>query len=131
MKTRLPFLVIVMLLILASNGCSEKPVQPDTPANTAMLMKIAIDGGNFERFKELFAEGRKEVITPEQFEAMKELTTPGSSYSHFELITFENDKMLLLRLTPEQDESGRYHIEDVKRIPDELKNLFEPTELTD
>ena len=65
MNTRLRFLAILMFVILVTSGCSEKqkPVQPDTPANTAWLMKLAIDQGNYERFKELFADGRKDVIT--------------------------------------------------------------------
>jgi len=128
MNTRLRFLAILMFVILVTSGCSEKqkPVQPDTPANTAWLMKLAIDQGNYERFKELFADGRKDVITKEQFQAMKDLTTSGTSYVHYELAKFENGTMLLIRLTPEKDKGGKYYIEDVKKISNEFKSVFEP-----
>jgi hypothetical protein len=125
MNNRLPFMTIVIIFMLVISGCSEKPVQPDTPQTTAWLMKVAIDQGNYERFRELFAEGRKEVITKEQFQTMKDLTTSRTEYRNYEFVRFDNDTMMLIRLTPEKDRNGKYYIEDVKIIPKELKSLFE------
>ena len=71
-------------------------------------MKLAIDRGNYEQFKELFAVGRKEVITKDQFNALKDLTTTGAEYRNYEFIRFDNDTMLLIRLTPEKDGNGKY-----------------------
>lgn len=126
MNNRLPIFTIVIIIILVISGCSEKPVQPDTPQSTAWSMKLAIDQGDYERFKEFFAEGRKEVITKEQFQAMKDLTTSGTEYRNYEFVKFDNNTMMLIRLTPEKDESGKYYIEDVKIVPNELKSVFEP-----
>ena len=57
---------------------------------------------------------------------MKDLTTSGTSYVHYELAKFENGTMLLIRLTPEKDKGGKYYIEDVKKISNEFKSVFEP-----
>lgn len=54
---------------------------------------------------------------------MKKFTTPGADYKNYELITFTNGKMLLINLTPE-NENGEYKIQDVIEVPDNMKSLF-------
>ena len=122
----LSLLTMAIITLLVVGGCLEKPILPNTPQNTAWLMKLAIDQGNYEQFKELFAEGRKEVITKDQFNTLKDLTTTGAEYRNYEFVRFDNDTILLIRLTPEKDGNGKYYIEDVKKVPSELKNVFEP-----
>jgi hypothetical protein len=39
-------------------GCSNKTLKPDSPDNTAWLMKIAIDNNDYESLDALFSENR-------------------------------------------------------------------------
>jgi len=57
------------------------------------------------------------------FNEIKNLTTAGSSYANYVLVTFENGEMLLVRLSPEKV-NGEYKIEDVIIVPDEMKEMF-------
>lgn len=49
--------------------------------------------------------------------------TAGTQYTHYELLTFENDEMLLVRLTPEKV-NGEYKIEDVVIVTSKMKEIF-------
>lgn len=118
----LGILCVIMLSIFLSS--CEDTVKPDTEQNATWLMKLAIDENDYERFNELFSEGRKNAVLEESFDAMGELSTAGASYKNYELITFENGEMLLVRLTP-MTIDGEYKIEDVMIVPDEMKSFFE------
>ncbi|THE13577.1 hypothetical protein E1I69_06585 [Bacillus timonensis] len=88
-------------------------------------MKLAIDNDNYRSFSSLFAEERKGSISESEFKELQELTTAGSSYERYELVTFDNGEMLLvkLRITPPNEES-ELKIEDVIIVPDDMKVLF-------
>lgn len=104
-------------------GCSNKTVKPDNPENTAWLMKLAIDNDDYASFNSLIADGRKGSISEGDFKELKDITTAGASYSRYELVTFENGEMLLvkLRMTPPKED---IEIEEVIVVPDDMKELF-------
>lgn len=116
-------IMCVMVFSLFLFSC-EDTVKPDTEQNATWLMKLAIDENDYERFNELFSEGRKNTVSEKIFDAMSELSTAGASYKNYELITFENGEMLLVKLTP-MTIDGEYKIEDVMIVPDEMKSFFE------
>ena len=106
-------------------GCSSKTVKPDSPDNTALLMKLAIDNDDYVSFNSLFSDGRKGSISESDFKELKDITTAGAGYKRYELVTFENGEMLLVRLglTP-PNENNEIEIEDVIVVPDDMKELF-------
>ncbi|MCA1032882.1 hypothetical protein LCL95_17875 [Bacillus timonensis] len=118
-------LLLHFSILLVVVGCSSKTVAPDNPENTAWLMKLAIDNNDYASFDSLFADGRKGSISEMEFKELKDITTAGAGYRSYELLTFENGEMLLvkLRLTPPH-ENNKIEIEDVIIVPDDMKELF-------
>lgn len=88
-------------------------------------MKLAIDNDNYASFSSLFAKERKGSISESEFKELQEITTAGSSYERYELVTFDNGEMLLVKLmiTPPNEES-EFEIEDVIIVPEDMKALF-------
>ncbi|MGY3715882.1 hypothetical protein ACWE42_10195 [Sutcliffiella cohnii] len=117
---KLLVLIFVFVLII---GCSSNKVKPDSTENVAWLMKLAIENDDYEAFDSLFSEGRKGSVSRTDFSEFGNLTTAGANYKKYELVTFENGEMLLVRLTPE-NEDNKYEIEDVIVVPEEMKVLF-------
>lgn len=119
--------IIIITLIISClwlTSCTEdKKLKPDTPTNAGWLTKLAIDNNNYESFNSLFSEGRKGIITEENFNELTNMTTAVSEHKLYDIITFENGEMLMVRLTSEKI-NGEYQVEDVIRIPDEMKEFF-------
>ncbi|AST91302.1 hypothetical protein BC6307_08435 [Sutcliffiella cohnii] len=116
-------LVLICVFFVVMVGCSSNKVQPDSTENVAWLMKLAIENDDYEAFDSLFSEGRKGSVSRTDFSEFTNLTTAGANYKKYELVTFENGEMLLVRLTPE-NEDNKYEIEDVIVVPEEMKVLF-------
>ena len=105
----------------------QKAVRPDTPHGAVWLMKTAVDEGDYQRFQAMFTEARKNAISAEMFQEMREETTAEMGFAQYGVLTFDNGEMMLIRLTPEKIE-GEYKIEDVVIIPDDMKALFDENE---
>jgi hypothetical protein len=120
-------IVIISLIIIYYLGlifCTEgKVLKSNTPINAGRLIKLTIDDNDYEAFNNLFSKGRKGIITKEDFNEFNNITTAGSSHRLYDIITFQNGEMLLVRLTPEKI-NREYQVEDVIRIPDEMKQFF-------
>ncbi len=117
-------LIIIICFPFIFTSCSnQKRLKPDTPVNTAIVMKNLLNAGNYESFNKLFTDGRKNAISVEQFNELKKLTSAGTDFKHYELLTFSNGKMVLVMLTQDKID-GEYKIQDVKEVPDEMKSLF-------
>ncbi|WBL17127.1 hypothetical protein [Sutcliffiella sp. NC1] len=116
-------LVLICAFFVVMVGCSSNKVQPDSTENVAWLMKLAIENNDYEAFDSLFSKGRKGSVSRTDFSEFTNLTTAGANYKKYELVTFENGEMLLVRLTPE-NEDNEYEIEDVIVVPEEMKVLF-------
>lgn len=114
-------LIISNLFLISCN--KDKLLKPDSPANTSILIKNYIDAENYEDFKDLFSEDLENSISKEDFNKFKEISTSGSNHNLYDIITFENGEMLLIKLTttPVNDE---YKVEEIIQIPDEFKLLF-------
>jgi hypothetical protein len=119
-------ITVLVTTLFMFPGCTEKPMRPDTPVNTSWIAKMAIDSGNYDDFNNLFSEGRKNSISQNKFKELKELSTAGATYTTYQLITFQNGKMILVRMTQEKDSNGNYGIEDIKVVPDGLTDSFKP-----
>lgn len=122
MKTKSTLLIGILMICVVFTSC-QKTMKPDTPQNTAWLMKLTIDNGDYERFNNLFGEGRKSIISRDSFGDMKNITTAVTEYIHYELLTFENGEMMLVRLAPEKV-NGEYKIENVIIVPNDMKEIF-------
>lgn len=123
MRSRIILLGLSLVLLCTLLGCSSKEVQIDNALNVTHKMKMSIDNQDYEKFNRLFSEGRINSVQKSDFEELKTFTTAGASYNNYELLTFENGKMFLVRLTPSNEE-GEVFIEDVKIVPEEMRSLF-------
>lgn len=116
------YILSFILIIIVSAGCSHF-VKPNSKEHTALLMKLAIEQKDYDSFNSLFLEGRRGSISENEFTKLKEMTTAGADYKSYELVTFENGEMLLVRLTP-PNKNKEIEIEDVVMVPSELKEFF-------
>jgi hypothetical protein len=123
MKYNNKYLIMFAISIAIFVGCSNKTLKPDSPDNPAWLMKLAIDNNDYESFASLFSESRTGSISKSDFRELQDITTAGTEYKSYELITFENGQMLLVRLTP-SDNNKEIKIEDVIVVSDEMKEMF-------
>lgn len=80
-------------------------------------MKLAIDNDDYESFNSLFSDGRKGSITESDFKELNDITTARAGYIRYELVTFDNGEMLLVRLTA-ADGNNEIEIEDVIVVPE-------------
>ncbi|GEN56971.1 hypothetical protein GCM10012290_16540 [Halolactibacillus alkaliphilus] len=62
----------------------------------------------------------------ETFESFGELSTSGENFKNYELLTFDNGEMLLIKFKPQLDNEEELKIVNVIRIPDDMKELFKP-----
>ncbi|MCH1624534.1 hypothetical protein [Fredinandcohnia quinoae] len=123
MNVKCKYLIIFTIFIVILVGCSNKTLKPDSSDNTSWLMKLAIDNNDYESFDALFSEGRKGSISESEFNELQDITTAGTDYKRYELLTFENGQMLLVRLAP-SDNNTEIKIENVMLVPDEMKAMF-------
>jgi hypothetical protein len=123
MKLNTKYLLMLAIFSVIFVGCSNKILKPDSPDNTAWLMKIALDSNNYESFNSLFSEGKKGSISKSEFKELQYIPTAVTDFKRYELLTFENGQMLLVKLTP-PDNNKEIKIEDVIVVPDEMKELF-------
>lgn len=122
MKSLLQFIVVIFFA-LGLIGCNNKADWPAGPEYTAWQMKLAIDNKDYESFNDLFTDERKDSLSKEEFSALREITTAGSEYKNYEVITFENGQMLLVLLAP-PNEDNEVKIEDVIVVPENMRQLF-------
>ena len=122
-KSKLLLSLIVISSLFLISCTKDKAIKPDSPVNTSILIKSYIDAGNYEDFKNLFSEGLENSITEEDFNKLKDISTPGSSHNLYEIIAFENGEMLLIKLY-QIEATGEYIVEEVLKVPDEFKTIF-------
>lgn len=117
----------VMFLFLFIYGCSnENEIQPDKPENTAMLMNHSLFFNDYDSFLALYSEGRRDSVTKELFDVLVQIkneSTGGANYRNYELVTFDNGKMLLIQLSHKRE--GRVEIENIIVVREEMQELFD------
>ncbi|WP_430787442.1 hypothetical protein VBD025_16465 [Virgibacillus flavescens] len=105
---------IALCFLLFNEAGNEGPV------DVGLAFKEAVRVDNYELAKTLFAEGRNQYITDETLKKVNEIMSGGTSFHTYELLEFDNGEMVLLTLTP----NGKYDIQDITIVPDELKAVF-------
>ncbi|WP_274365662.1 hypothetical protein [Paenibacillus thermotolerans] len=115
-------LLFCAISVLAISACSNNNLKADTPENTAWLLKQAIGNKDIELVDSYFTESRKGAISEEELGELSRLVTAGSETRNYGFIQFETGEMLLLDLVKVKDS---YKIQDVIRVPEEMKNLFQ------
>ena len=122
-KSKLLLSLIVISSLFLISCTKDKAIKPDSPVNTSILIKNYIDSGNYEAFNDLFSEGLENSVTEEDFNKLKDISTPGSSHNLYEIIAFENGEMLLIKLY-QIEATGEYKVEEGLKVPDEFKTIF-------
>lgn len=117
------FLFIIVIIIVVF-GRFSKEVKPDTPHNVSWLMKLALDEKNYTLFNSYFIEGRRGKISQEEFEKISDISTAAWGEESYQLIKFSNGEMLMIYLSPSKI-NGKLYIQDIKMVPDDLKDFFE------
>ena len=121
-KYLLLFTTIISTISLIS--CTkDTSLKPTSPTNTSILVKNYIDAENYEEFKKLFSNELENSVSIDDFKMLKDITTAGSNHSLYDIITFENGEMILIKISP-IEVNGEYKIEEVIQVPDEFKALF-------
>ncbi len=123
MKRNALLLIAFALIFPLFVACDGNTMKPDTPTNTIAMLGVSIDGNNYERFNKLFSEKRKDVASKDMLKELNDLSTEASLNTHYEVIEYSNGEMLLVRLNYRQ-EKGEYEVEDIVKIPKEMKKLF-------
>jgi hypothetical protein len=124
LKKQFALLLRVSLLLV---GCSDdERVKPDSPMNAADLMKYQIDIQNYDGFQSLFFEGAENSISEVEFNQFKDISTEGSNFKDYELITMENGEMILVEFAPLLDNQSEYKIVNVMIVPKEMRKIFNP-----
>ncbi|OEH92844.1 hypothetical protein [Bacillus solimangrovi] len=116
-------LIIFLSFSLFVSGCEDNYIKPNSAQNTTWLMKLAIENNDYEEFNSLFSDNRKDTISKGKFNELQDIITARSLHSNYELITFDNDKMLLVRLTPLM-EDNKVKVEDVLVVPQHIQRFF-------
>lgn len=122
-KSRLLFSLIIANALFLVSCNKDEAIKPDSPINTSIIIKNCIDAGNYEAFKDLFSDSLENLVSKEDFEKLKSISTSGSSNNLYDIITFENGEMLLIKLSAIAVD-GEYKIEKIIHIPEEFKSLF-------
>ena len=122
-KSTLLFSLIIISSLFLLSCTKDKPMNPNTPVNASIMIKNYIDAENYEGFIDLFSDELKNSISRDDFKKFKDISTSGSSHSLYDIITFENGEMLLIKLSSVEID-GKYKVEEVLQIPKEFKSLF-------
>lgn len=125
MKRKILLLIISTLIISLFVACESDPgTKADTPLNTTMMVDEALHTNNYKEFNELFIQERKNVVSKNKFNEYTSLITQQSDVELYEVIKYRNDEMFLVNFAPAKID-GEYKIENVVRIPKEMRKLFE------
>ena len=122
-KPTLLFSLIVISNLFLLSCTKDKPMKPNTPKNASIMLKNYIDAENYEGFNDLFSDDLKNSVAMDDFKKLKDISTAGSSHSLYDIITFENGEMLLVKLY-QIEATGEYKVENVMKVPEEFKALF-------
>lgn len=123
MKKYLLLFTIIISNISLISCTKDTSLKPTSPTNASILVKNYIDAENYEDFKKLFSNELENSVSIDEFKKLKDITTAGSQHSLYDIITFENGEMILVKISP-IEVNGEYKIEEVIQVPDEFKALF-------
>ncbi|MCP8616280.1 hypothetical protein [Salirhabdus salicampi] len=118
-------IVMIPFIFILFSCNNEKLLEPDTPTNASTLMKHQMNIDHYDGFKALFYE-QEVSISNITFKELQNITTTGTRYQTFELLTFDNGEMLLIEFVRNLEDNEEYQIVNVKKVPDEMKELFTP-----
>jgi hypothetical protein len=121
-------IAFLIMLSIVSGGCeSNKLIKPDTPSNTAMIVKNMLMAKNYDGLKEVLTKGSKERISLNEFNKLAKVYENGNGstdFKSYELLTFGDGSMILIHLTHIEDFENKVQVQDIKVIPEEMKSFF-------
>lgn len=125
MKKKGSTLILVVFITFILVACSNsKPIKPDTPDNTLLLLSMSISGNNYVNFNELFSDGRKNTVSKETLSEFSKVTSNGFDNSLYGLITYSNGEVFIAKLSAKKI-NGEYKVENVMKVPEEMKKMFQ------
>ena len=125
MKKKGSTLILVVFITFILVACSNsKPIKPDTPDNTLLLLSMSISGNNYDNFNALFSDGRKNTVSKETLSEFSKVTSDGFDNSLYGVITSSNGEMFIAKLSAKKI-NGEYKVEDFMKVPEEMKKMFQ------
>ncbi|CAM2908606.1 hypothetical protein PASE110613_07165 [Paenibacillus sediminis] len=122
----------ISIFICIVVGCSSsKMISPNTLENTNRLLKDSLNNKDYALFQTYLSEPQKNKISRSQFEELTKMTTAGWGQDIYSLISFENGEMLLVNIIKDPKNNGYFKIQDIKRVPEEMKELFKKSSIED
>lgn len=125
-KKYIEWVIIVAIIVGAmhfiSSNRKQRYIKTDNYNNVVTAVCLSLFADDYDAFSRLSMN--KDKASREEFNKLKNLRTDKSSSSQYAIIKYSNNEMLLIELTP-QKINGEYKIENIKVVPNEMKELFD------
>jgi hypothetical protein len=122
MRKRALILTVLILASVTLASCEGK-LRADTPINTLTLLENTISNDDYDRFNALFGDWCEGKVSTADLGEFSKLSSFGYGSSFYGVITYSNGEMLLVQIAPEKVD-GEYKVENVVKVPEEMKELF-------
>ena len=120
MKKLLCFSLLSFVILVTACNDDNGAWEPKNPLLTTSLMKQYANEDNYEQFKTLFQEGHDENSIKQMYETVKQATSDSAGIDTFTLVSFDNEKTLLVHLTPKSTDEDEVLIQNVSEVPEEM-----------
>jgi hypothetical protein len=125
MKRKMSIMLAFALMLSMLASCSDSiSVKQDTPDNALLSLSLTLGGDNYDNFNALFSDGRKNTVSEETLKEFSKATSAAFDNSLYGLVTYSNGEMFLVKLSVKKID-GEYKVEDVVKVPEEMKKLFQ------
>lgn len=117
-------LILALLMLLFMLGCSsDKMANPDTPEKLSWLVKQAISNNDLRLLNSYFTTPKQGSISQQQLNELSKLITAAAEYRVYTMVKMDNEILLLDAV--KDSETDTYKVQQIIRVPEALKALFE------
>lgn len=122
MKKTITFILAVGLFISILYNIKLKN-EYKTPTDIALSLNDSLGRKDYDNIEKLFINGNV-TTSKDELNEFCELSKQNSNYNLFETITYNDGEMLLVEFSPYKVDN-EYKIISIKKIPNDVKKLFD------